>query len=120
MDPDVGVAREHCEVGVGVEDLDVGANGDSTDQTVDQLPHGLTSCSTRAVERGRGLVVRRVGREHGRSREESAQLDEVPLVASTGEQFHRDRVARRQVAGEHSVDGIAYGRSGVAEELDPG
>jgi hypothetical protein len=44
----------------------------------------------------------------------------VVLIAGTGEYFHHDRIADREVVGEEAIDGLARRGTGIAEELDPG
>jgi hypothetical protein len=61
------VSSQEVEVGVGMEQRDVGANRDRADEAVDQLSDCLAAVATRPVQRRRVFVVDRLDCEGGSS-----------------------------------------------------
>ncbi len=103
VDAQRGVACEHVEVDVGVQNGSVLPDSDGSDQAVDELADGLSAPSAHAVERCGGLMVGRSGRKGSRPSKETPKLTEVDLVSCSGQDFHPDRIANRDVAGEESI-----------------
>jgi hypothetical protein len=120
MDPESGVARQRVEVGVGVEDGDVGADGDGGDEAVDELSDRLAVAPTGPAQRRSVFVVGEGGGQQRGPGEEPAELIEVLFVSGAGQDLHVDRCAGREVGFKERIDGVACLRTGIAEELDPG
>lgn len=98
------VAGDCLEVGVGVQDRDVRSDGDGRDETVDQLPNGLTAMPTAAIDSGGLLVVDWLGWQQRGPGEQSTQAVEVTLVAGPRQDLHANRVAARDVSTEECID----------------
>src|ERR1700730_2006146 len=94
---------EHFEVSVSVQDRCVGGDGDAGDEAVNELPGSLTGPTADSVERGRFLIVDRLGWQEGRAGQQPSEVMQVTLVARTGEQLHSDGVARGDVAGQKLI-----------------
>lgn len=113
------MAGQDVEVRIGMEDGGAVSNGDGGDEAVDERPRGLSLPSTRSVQRGGSLEVHRHRGDEGGRGEQAAEVGQVLLVASTGEDFHEDGLADGEVSAEELVDSGADRAPGVAQELDP-
>jgi hypothetical protein len=107
MKPQIGVPRHDGQVGVRVQNLGSGPDRHCGDETVDQLPDGFAAHTAGAIQRRCGVIVGRRGGQHRRPPEQTTKLGEVMLVAGAGEDFHRHRIANREVVSEEEIDGLA-------------
>ena len=119
IDPQWRVARQHIEVAIAMKHGRAGANGNRTDETVDQPADGLALAPTAAIEYGRLLIVHRFRRKYDCSRKKTSQAPQMLLVSCAGKYFHADRVTDRGLDLEQGVDTLTDRRPGVAEKLDP-
>ena len=101
------MTRENIEIGVVMKDGRIGVNGDSADETIDQLANGFPFLATKAIESGCIVVVPRPRGENGRPREQSAEVMQMAFVARAGEYFHPNRIADRDLTFEQRLDAIA-------------
>lgn len=101
--------RENVEVAVRMEDGDPVSDGDRSDQAVDELAHRPATAPASAVERGGVLEIRRCGRQREAPGKEPSELAEVEVVTSSGEDFHADGIADRELRADQTVDRVAGG-----------
>ena len=94
----IRITREHIEVSVVMKNGCMGADGDGTDKTIDQLANSFPLPATQAIEGSRLVVVHRPGGKKGRPCEESAEVMKMPFVGRAGEHFHPNRVADSDLA----------------------
>ena len=98
------VPSQRFEVGVGVEDLDLGPNRDRGDQAVHELADRVAVPATGAVQRRSVLVVGRQRQDRRATSQQPAKVVKVPLVPSAGEHLHAHRIARGHVRLEQRID----------------
>ena len=94
----IRITREHIEVSVVMKNGCMGADGDGTDKTIDQLANSFPLTATQAIESSRLVVVHRPGGKKGGSCEESAEVMKMLFVDRAGEHFHPNRVADSNLA----------------------
>lgn len=107
------------EVLVQMKEWNPCAHRNCGNQTVDELANSLALTATTAINRRRGVEVDRLGRKQRGSRKQPPELLQVLLIASAGEDFHSNRIARRDSRSKKLVDALANRRSRVAQKLDP-
>ena len=92
--------REHVEVGVIMENGHIGTNGDGANETIDQFANGLPFPATETIESGRIVVVRRCRGKNSCPREQPTEIMQMLFVDCTGEHFHPNHIADRNLAFE--------------------
>src|SRR5205085_7907783 len=75
---------DHHEVVVAVQQRNAFADGDRSDETIDELPHGLAAAATGTVDRRRIFEIDRFAWQQRGAGKQSAQLLEVRFVSSAG------------------------------------
>ena len=103
----VRMTRENVEIVVVMKNGHIGANGDGSDETIDQLANGFSFLATEAIESGSIVVVPRPRGENGRPCEQPTEVMQMPFVAGAGEHFHPNRIADRDLTFEQCLDAIA-------------
>ena len=91
---------QHTEIGVVVQNGRIGANGNRADETIYQPANSLPFPATDAIQSGRILIVQRPCGKNGRTREQPAQVHQMPFVTRPGEYFHPNCIADRDLAFE--------------------
>ena len=103
----VRMTRENVEIIIVMKNGHIGANGDSADETIDQLANGFPFLATEAIESRCIVVVPRPRGENGRPCEQPTEVIQMPFVARAGEHFHPNRIADRDLTFEQCLDAIA-------------
>ena len=119
VDSQFGVASKHVEVGVAVKYWGSGPDCNRGYQAIDQLSHRFAATFALTVKGGGGFIVSRLSLDRSRPRQQSAQQQQVRLVARAGKYLHPDRIAHCDLLLQHFVNEPAYRRPGVAQEFDP-
>jgi len=65
--PQTGMTGQGIEIGVPLQNRDIFTNGNSRNQTVDELAHGFSALPTLAIESGRIFVIFRPGWSNNRA-----------------------------------------------------
>ncbi len=110
---------QHVEINAVMKDGHVGAKGDGTNKTIDQLANGLSLSATEPIKRSRIVVVRRLCRNHGSPRQQPAKVVQVSFVARASKHLHPNRIAGRNLAFKQDLDAITGCRPGVPKKLNP-
>ena len=113
------MTRENVEIVVVMKNGHIGANGDSANETIDQLANGFPFLATEAIESGCIVVVHRPRGENGRPCEQPTEVMQMLFVSRAGEHFHPNRVTDRDLAFEQGFDTIAGRGPGVTKKFDP-
>ena len=113
------MTRENVEIVVVMKNGHIGANGDSADETIDQLANGFPFLATEAIESGCIVVVHWPRGENGRPCKQPTEVMQMLFVARASEHFHLNRIADRDLAFEQGLDTIAGRGPGVPKKFDP-
>ena len=101
------MTRENVEIVIVMKNGHIGVNGDSANETIDQLANGFPFLPTEAIESGRIVVVPWPRGENGRSCEQPTEVMQMAFAARAGEHFHPNRIADRDLTFEQRLDAIA-------------
>ena len=101
------MTRENVEIVIVMKNGRIGANGDSANETIDQLANGFPFLATEAIESGCFGVAQRFRGENGRPREQPTEVMQMAFVARASEHFHLNRIADRDLTFEQRLDAIA-------------
>ncbi len=71
---ELGVARNHIEVGVSMQDRRVGANGDGADEAIHELADRLSFAATLTIDGSRLVIVHGPSGKDSGSRQKSTEL----------------------------------------------
>ena len=88
---------KHVEVGVAVQNWQVGPNGQRADEAVDESANGCSPASTPLIERRRLIEVAWLHRHQCGPRDEPSEIPPVLLVTRSSQQFHANHIACREV-----------------------
>ena len=101
------MTRENVEIVIVMKNGHIGTNGDSANETIDQLANGFPFLTTEAIESGCIVVVPRLRVDNGRPCEQPTEVMQMLFVARAGEHFHPNRIADRDLTFEQRLDAIA-------------
>ena len=109
-----GMPGQGDEICVSMEQVPVGPDRDSCDQTIDELANSLALSTTYPVQRRRMVIISRRCRNNRRSTKQTSQLSQMVLVPSAGQYLHRNRITDTKVRIEQIIDSNADRRTCVA------
>ena len=119
MSDELGMPSEHIEICIGVKNRDGRADRDRSDEAVDEATDRLSAVPTPPIHHRRSVEVSRSAVKHLSPTEERAQVPQVTVVTSTGENLHQNRVTDGDVVVQQDVHFVAHGRARPAKELHP-
>ena len=102
-----GVACDHIEVDVSMQDRRVGANGDRPDEAIHELTDRLSCAATLTIDGSRLLIVNGSSGKDSGSRQKSTELMQMVFVTRSCKYLHPNRVADSHIFCEQPIDSIA-------------
>lgn len=120
-DPKGRVARDHIEVAISVQDLDLVTDRDRGCEAIELATDGLTACATGSVDLSGGFPCRQVSdRNQMHGRKHALQTELVIAIPSTSQHLEHDGLARQKLIREKGLgESSSYLAPRTSQELHP-